>query len=327
MKRTATLCVIKRPIAEAAPKWYGRIISAAFAIAVVVAVAAAGCGHKSADDDLAAGDQAMQNTKLAEAESDYRDAASIAPSDPRPHIGLGNLYVFEQKPSAAETEYMKVLELDPHNSPAHTALGNIYSAQSELGPAEGQYRAAVAIEPANATYRMNLGTLLQKAGKLGPAESELRTATGLEPKNAHAHLALANLYAAENDRGNDAAAEYAIVKELDPSLMPGAAAAAAPSGGAPSAGAAASPSASEGATPAASAAPTPAAAMPNVRTVNRKFMLTHDSPVYESPSDISPSVAQVHRGKFVHVTGIAGNWFRIQMRNGTVGFIPISAAE
>jgi hypothetical protein len=35
----------------------------------------------------------------------------------------------------------------------------------------------------------------------------------------------------------------------------------------------------------------------------------------------------VHRRKFVRVTGITGNWFRIQMKNGTVGFIPLSAAE
>jgi hypothetical protein len=67
--------------------------------------------------------------------------------------------------------------------------------------------------------------------------------------------------------------------------------------------------------------------MPAVRPVNRKFLLTHDSPVYETPQDSATVVAQVHRRKFVRVTGITGNWFRIQMKNGTVGFIPVSAAE
>jgi len=27
------------------------------------------------------------------------------------------------------------------------------------------------------------------------------------------------------------------------------------------------------------------------------------------------------------VTGIAGNWLRIRMKNGTVGFVPVTAAE
>jgi SH3-like domain-containing protein len=61
--------------------------------------------------------------------------------------------------------------------------------------------------------------------------------------------------------------------------------------------------------------------------LNRRFLLTHNSPVYETPDESATVVAQVHRGKFVHVTGITGQWFRIQLRNGTVGFIPLSAAE
>ncbi|MBF6559957.1 MAG: tetratricopeptide repeat protein [Candidatus Binataceae bacterium] len=303
-----------------------RLLPAIIAIGVVTTLAAAGCEHKSVDDELAAGDQAMQHTKLADAETDYQQAATMAPSDPRPHVALGNLYVFEQKPAAAESEYMKVLDFEPHNARAHTALGNIYSAQSDLGKAEEQYRAAVALDPTNVAYRINLGGLLQKAGKLGVAEAELRTATGLAPKDAHAHLALANLYSAEPDRGADAATEFAAVKELDPSLMPGAASAPPPPAGEPSPAAEAAPPAA----PVESAAPAgapPAAATAPVRPVNRKFLLTHNSPVFATASNTATTVAQVHRGKFVHVTGITGDWLRIQMRNGTVGFIPVNAAE
>ena len=38
-------------------------------------------------------------------------------------------------------------------------------------------------------------------------------------------------------------------------------------------------------------------------------------------------VAHVHHGRFVHVTGIQGDWLQVTLRNGTVGFIPVSAAE
>jgi hypothetical protein len=44
-------------------------------------------------------------------------------------------------------------------------------------------------------------------------------------------------------------------------------------------------------------------------------------------NNTSPVVGQVHRGKFVHVTGIAGDWLQVKLRNGTVGFIPVTAAE
>ncbi len=310
-------------------KWRGneRAVTGTMTIIGAITVGAmallllGGCGHKSVEDSLAAGDLAMQNSKLADAESAYQEAAAGAPTDPRPHIALGNLYVFEQKPAQAQSEYLKAIDLDKTDASAHSALGSVFELQSEPGLAEDQYRAAVVLAPANAAYRINLGTLLQKLGKMGQAEVELRTAVGLEPKNAHAHLALAKLLSSEPDRNAEAESEFAQVRILDPSLMPGAPpppAAASP---------VASPAGSVEETPEPAATLSAPAAMPQVRPLNRKFLLTHDSPVYETPQETANVVAQVHRRKYVHVTGIAGNWLRIQMKNGTVGFIPVTAAE
>ncbi len=310
-------------------KWTGtaRVLARTMTLvaAALMFFAIPGCGHKSVDDSLAAGDLAMQNTKLADAESDYREAAATAPDDPRPHVALGNLYVFEQKPAQAEAEYMKALEFDRRNAPTHTALGNIFVGQSQLGLAEEQYRAAVAIDPTNPTYRINIGILLQKLGRTGEAEAQLRTAVGLDPKNAHAHLALAKLISGEPDRQAEAEAEFAQVRTLDPTLMPAAPPPAPEAGASPTApsGAPALPPAEAASVP----PPTAVAPMVKIRALDRRFLLTHDSPVYETPQDTANVVAQVHRRKFVHVTGITGNWFRIQMKNGTVGFIPLTAAE
>ncbi|MGD0288283.1 MAG: tetratricopeptide repeat protein [Candidatus Binataceae bacterium] len=313
-------------------KWTGNQRPATHRLTIVAAIMAgalasfglAGCQHKSVDDNLAAGNLAMQNTKLADAESDYQQAASMAPNDPRPHVALGNLYVFEQKPSQAETEYMKVLELDAHNGPAHTALGNVFAGQSQPGLAEEQYRAAVAIDSVNPAYRINLATLLQKQGKLGEAEAHLRTAIGLDGRNARAHLALAKVLSAEPDRRAEAEAEFARVRTLDPSLLPGAAPAPEPAAGA------ASPTTPPPGPPMTTSAPPPAPARApqvKVRELNRRFLLTHDSPVYGTPQESANVIAQVHRRKYVKVTGIAGNWLRIRMKNGTVGFVPVTAAE
>jgi tetratricopeptide (TPR) repeat protein len=271
-----------------------------------------GCSHNSVDDYLTRGDQAMQNTRLAEAESDYQQAANVAPNDARPHVALGSLYVFEHKPQQAEAELIKALTLDPTNVKAHATLASAYGALSQPGLAEAQSRAAVALVPANPEYRMSLGTILQSEQKTGAAEAEYRTAVGLEPRNAHAHLALANLLNAEPNRQAEAQAEYTEVRALDPSLVPGTAVGTAP-------------------LPATLSSPAPGAtteaAVPKLKEFNRRFLLTHDSPVYESMSDGARVVAQVHRGKFVRVTGMAGPWFRVQLRNGTTGFIPVTSAE
>jgi tetratricopeptide (TPR) repeat protein len=277
---------------------------------VLAALLSVGCNRKGASDYLTAGDEAMQHTRLAEAESDYQQAAKVAPNDARPHLALGSLYIFEHKPPQAESELMKALELEPGNPRAHAMLASAYTAQSELGLAESQGRAAVALDPAGAEYRMSLGTTLQSEQKLGAAEAEFRTAVGLEPRNAHSHLALATLLNSEPNRQNEAQAEYAQVKALDPSLIPAIAIGTVPT---------------PASTPSASSAPI--AQGPAIRQANKRFLLTHDSPVYESMSDSGRVIAQVHRRKYVHVIGLGEQWLRIQLRDGKIGFIPATAAE
>jgi tetratricopeptide (TPR) repeat protein len=126
-----------------------------------------GCGQKSVDDYLAAGDQAMQSERLAEAENDYQQAAQIAPNDARPHLVLADLYILELKAPQAAAEAMKALELDPNNPRTHATLATAYRAQSKFGPAEAQGRAAVALAPADAEYRLSLGATLQSEKNSG----------------------------------------------------------------------------------------------------------------------------------------------------------------
>jgi Flp pilus assembly protein TadD len=279
---------------------------------LLAALLSMGCNRKGASDYLTAGDEAMQNTRLAEAESDYQQAAKIAPTDARPHLALGSLCIFEHKPPEAERELMKALELEPGNPKAHAMLASAYTAQSELGLAEAQGRAAVALDPAAAEYRMSLGTTLQSEQKLSAAEAEYRTAVGLQPRNARSHLALATLLNSEPNRQNEAQAEYAQVKALDPSLMPTTAI-----------GTATVPTSASTVT----ASIAPIAQEPAIRETDKRFLLTHDSPVYDSMSNSARIVAQVHRRRYVHVTGLGRQWLRIQLRNGTIGFIPVTAAE
>lgn len=284
-----------------------RIGMGSVAVSAIAALAlglAAGCRQqKSVDEYLRAGDRAMQQTQFAEAEQSYQAAAKLAPDNPRVHFALGNLYNFEQKPSAAQVEFMKVLNLAPGNANAHSALAQLYESQSQFGAAEEQYRAAVALKPADSGFRLALGLLLEKVGKIQQAESQIRTAIGLAPKDAHAHLALANLLDKLPNRKSEAEAEYARVRALDPHLLAAAPAAASP------------------------ATATTTVKQARLRKLNRKFRLTKNSPVYHDADTSSAVVAHVHRGKWVHVTGIQGDYLQIKLRSGTVGFIPVTAAE
>ncbi|HYB90922.1 MAG TPA: tetratricopeptide repeat protein [Candidatus Binataceae bacterium] len=277
-----------------------------------------GCQHRSPEDYLDAGNAAMQSDRLADAEKNYLEAEKIAPDNAQVRIALGNLYLQEHKPGPAQLEYMKVIEIDPKNPAAHIALGNLYRDQQQFPLAEEQYRAALALDPSRSNYYLDLAGVLSRQGKPG-AESEIRTAIGLDPKNAQAHLALARLLQADPNRATEAAAELDQVRALDPKL---AAEMAAPAPSPPAGAAAASPP-SAGPTP----APSAPAAGPSIKPLNKVFLLTRNSPVYKNPDTGSEIIGAVKSRKYVHVIGITGEYLQIKLRDGTVGFIPISAAE
>lgn len=289
-------------------KWpiAGRLLTGA-----ALALALYGCHKQTADDFISAGDSAVQAQKLDEAEGDYKQAVDLAPNDPRTHSALANLYLLEHKEPAAQAEFMRVLELDPKDAPAHMALGNLYNQQAQYPMAEAQYRAAIAIDPSRSNYHANLGAVLAKQGRNADAQTELRTAIGFDPKNAEAHYQLGSLLATTPGHEADAKAEYDQAHQLDPKLVP--------------------PAPITPPTVTATEAPAGAAASASkIKPVNppRLFLLTHDSTVYANPDPTSGQVGKVRHKKYVRVIGMAGkDWLQIKMKNGTVGFVPTSAAE
>ena len=127
--------------------------------------------------------------------------------------------------------------------------------------------------------------MLRQEGKNAAAEDQIRTAIGLNPKDAKSHLALANLLASEPARAAEANAEFDEVRALDAKLIAAPAAspavAAAPAGGgAPAGGATVTASASEG-------------GAPKIKPLNKLFLLTKNSPVYQNPDDTSSTIGQV----------------------------------
>ncbi len=221
----------------------------------------------------------------------------------RDHLAIGDHAMSAGQLADAEREYQTAIKIAPDDAPAHVALAADYVAQSQFGMAEEQYRAAIALDPAAVKSRLELGSVLASEQEPVEAEAELRTAIGLDPNNAQGHFRLATLLSAETGREQEAQSEYQQARALDPGLT------------VPSAPAAAAQTASDAST------------MPPMKELNKKFLLTRNSQVYEQPEETSPVVGAVHRRKFVRVTAISGDWLRVQLRSGTVGFIPASAAE
>ncbi len=71
----------------------------------------------------------------------------------------------------------------------------------------------------------------------------------------------------------------------------------------------------------------PLTAIDLVKPTDKMFKLTADSAVLTAPNHSAAKIAEVHRGRDVHVVGIALNYMKIRMKNGLEGFIPVHALE
>jgi hypothetical protein len=59
----------------------------------------------------------------------------------------------------------------------------------------------------------------------------------------------------------------------------------------------------------------------DLEEVNARLQLSHDTPIYASPSagarQIEPGIA----GKFVQVTGVTRHWLRVRLKSGATGYV------
>ena len=64
-----------------------------------------------------------------------------------------------------------------------------------------------------------------------------------------------------------------------------------------------------------------------VRPTDKVFVLTRDAGVLEKPNRWAKKLAEVHKGRNVHVVGLSLNYLQIRMKSGLEGFVPITALE
>lgn len=129
-----------------------------------------------------------------------RQAATLTPNDPEPHLIAGHLLEQENKFSDAEQEYKTAYKL--RRSPdALTGLANIYMRGRRFPEAAEYLRKIVAENPDDAAAHIQLGRVLAAEGKNDEAISELETGAKLAPDDVSVQRDLADLYstAGKND--------------------------------------------------------------------------------------------------------------------------------
>lgn len=138
----------------------------------------------------------LESNKTEQALDAYKQASSLLPKDPGPHLSAGALLQKDSRFADAEQEYKQVLVLDPNSSDALTGLANIYMHGNRFADAGEILGKLAALQPNDAHTHMQLGRVLAAAGKNDEAIAELQTAAKLAPADSDVQRDLADLYVA-----------------------------------------------------------------------------------------------------------------------------------
>jgi Flp pilus assembly protein TadD len=160
------------------------------------------------EDALALGNAARDRTPpdFVYAEKAYRLAWKLNPRDPRPYVGLGNIYFDQQRYPEAAKAYKDAINLkEPTKRPV---VGAFMSDESGL---------AITAESANQTGDLHayLATAMLQQENLTGAEIELRDAVTIDPKNATWRAQLGYALFTQK-RFTEASALYEYASRLDP---------------------------------------------------------------------------------------------------------------
>ena len=148
-------------------------------------------GHARAWLSLA---HVLENSKPDEAINAYKQAASLDPKDPEPHLSAGLLLEKENRFADAEQEYKQSLALDPSSYDALTATANLYLREQRIVDGEHVLDKIIAIHPEDVSTRLQLGRTLLILEKYDAAIADLLIAQKLAPGNPLVENDLCDLY-------------------------------------------------------------------------------------------------------------------------------------
>jgi Flp pilus assembly protein TadD len=134
------------------------------------------------EDALSLADDARGAGRNEAAERGYLLAAKLAPTDPRPYLGLGHTYYNQKKYSEAEKSYARAASLSKGDSEPYARLAFTYTELQRLDDALAMARRAVAAQPDNYYGYLAVGYVLSLRHNYPEAESAYRKAVSLAPQ-------------------------------------------------------------------------------------------------------------------------------------------------
>lgn len=169
-------------------------------------------GHKHANIALG---RVLEANDPEEALTAYKQAESVDPKDPEPHLLAGSVLERQQKTDDAEREYQQALAVAPDSGDALIALSNLYMRQKKFSDAQGPLKKLVSLHPNDASAHFQLGRMLAISGKNDDAIAEMEAGVKLDPADSKAQRDLADMYA-DAKRFDDAARLYSALVAAHP---------------------------------------------------------------------------------------------------------------
>lgn len=154
--------------------------------------------------------------RIDDAVTAYREAESLAPTDPVPPHSLARLYASQLKFDLALAELDKAIKIDPTFLPAHVERGDLLLAKNDIDGAIAAYRAGAAAVKEPAVLHFRMGVALQGAQRWSDAEKAYLEAVKYEPRMFGAYNNLAFMAASRKERLNDALAWANKAIEISP---------------------------------------------------------------------------------------------------------------
>jgi len=133
-------------------------------------------------DALSLADDARQAERWEAALRGYQLAAKLAPTDPRPYLGLGHVYYKQKKYTEAEQSYTRAATLSRGDSEPYARLAFTYTELQRLDDALTAARKSVAAQPDNYYGYLALGYVFSLRHSYAEAEVAYRKSVSLTPQ-------------------------------------------------------------------------------------------------------------------------------------------------
>ncbi len=159
---------------------------------------------------LEQGYTALQQGDLERALALLAEACSVAPDDPRAHLGLAIAHLHRGDLNQAEAALRRTLDLDPAQAVAHAYLGALLVRHYQVADARVEMDLALKHGPGEFIVRLKRGEFFYRLGFFPDAVAELRTALALPAPSPESRLVAQELLMQARDRAKGSFTRQAV---------------------------------------------------------------------------------------------------------------------